>query len=87
MITIKVNKEHIAQGEARSSCNCPIALALMEAIPNKCIGVGQGVFWIVLDWFDLPPEAKKFRKAFDNGEAVEPFSFEIENLSCALHKA
>lgn len=78
---IHVTQEDIDKGVRRECGKCPIALAVSRAF-GKPIRVGA----FLVQFFsanmgasvDLPPEALAFRKAFDNGLPVQPFSFEVE---------
>ncbi len=77
-MTIHVTAEHIMCGEKRRTSSCPIALA---ATDQGLQGVEVGLY--SMRWgtdgqiYCLPKEAINFREAFDEGEQVSPFSFEI----------
>lgn len=78
-ITIDVTQEHIDYGEAGNSESCPIALMLKEqgykdvSVGDECMFQYEGIEW----WAPLPNIAINFIKEFDDGNKVEPFSFEI----------
>lgn len=89
-VTIDVTAEDIASGEPGEPCSCPIALAIMRAIPGWSPWVdddgevemsrpdtGRPAFS-----FSLPPEAVAFALAFDTREFGEPppapFSFTVD---------
>jgi hypothetical protein len=81
---IEVTQEKISRGARCQSDNCPIALAWEVAFPG-CTHVrvtkAALVFWrdaIGNCWSaGLPPEATAFITAFDDGEPVSPFAFEV----------
>jgi hypothetical protein len=80
-IKIDVTSDDIAKGEREQPCRCPIALALTRAHPGQWV-LGEHTADFYFDDADgtisLPNEARDFIKRFDNGDPVEPFSFELE---------
>ena len=85
---VNVKAEHIARSIARggrASCtNCPIALAVIDAIDgvedisvSKCVGVRVYLGGHRVKRYDLPYLAQDFIDKFDNRLEVEPFSFEM----------
>ena len=62
---INVTKEHIKNGRRCASHGCPIALAVLDAIPLSFIAVGN--FSIIGNYDDVRKRA-----------AAKPFSFELE---------
>ena len=85
--TINVTQQDIDKGAPCDSESCPIALAVLRATESDGgafgpeVAVGPLRVEIgALGEFRLPPVATKFRRRFDAGERVEPFSFEIELL-------
>lgn len=78
MMKIEVTQEHIDGGEMTNPISCPVALALAEATGLE--------FWSV--WgdhaerdralIDLPKEAADFVGFFDQGDSVQPFSFDFD---------
>jgi hypothetical protein len=93
-VTVNVTQEHIDRGERNACAKCPVALALLAAIP----GAGMSdVYWGGADdehvdacaivWIDgkrkalhlqLPQEASAFIAEFDDGLPVTPFTFTAE---------
>lgn len=75
---VEVTEDDIKQGEAGSCLNCPIALALQRHSPNTDIVV-QGDWCVFGDReADLPPAAQAFIAAFDDGDPVESFAFDLD---------
>lgn len=82
---IQVKQEHIDKGVQGKCGSCPIALAINENLVDGVISnvrysrvdlVKNEVYLAEELW--LPPEASRFIRSFDNGEQVQPFSFELE---------
>lgn len=79
---IQVTSHHINEGKFRSPYSCPIAKALEE----KQIlfhGVTQEGIDLCSTLEDdkripLPDNAVEFIHAYDEGQAVKPFEFEVE---------
>ncbi len=84
LIKINVTTEHIAKGKPGDCSNCPVALALVDGIPN--------VTFVLIDGHDIdlcdakhvhnvatPQEVQEFILNFDRGIKPHlPFSFELE---------
>ncbi len=75
---INVTADNIKAG-ARGPTTCPVALAMYDAGLPNCL-VGCTIFYA--DKFDyesqeLPNEVVTFIRAFDRGDAIEPFTFEV----------
>lgn len=81
-MTIEVTQEDIDRGVRWSSCECPIALAAIRTSKGIC-HVGRTVISIQAEEFQpiaiqtLPACASRFTIQFDEGEPVQPFSFNI----------
>jgi hypothetical protein len=81
--TISVTAAHIARG-VRDDCeNCPVALAIRDAIPDvKLVAVdgNRATFAGRYDWIDieLPLAVGEFIGNFDDGGTVGPFSFDLD---------
>jgi len=73
----KVTKDHIGQGMRKSSSLCPISLSLLDETGiTYYVGV-CGIFEADGELLmDLTAEMRQFINRFDDGELVEPFSFE-----------
>jgi hypothetical protein len=84
---VRVTADHIAAGEHRDACWCPIALAIRELWPGRLpggveVGGYQPGFARVHDggWWraELPAAAQVFMRDFDERSPVEPFEFVAE---------
>jgi len=83
MTTITVTAEHIARGVADSCDHCPVALAIREALPHgpglwvdsAHVTVGKPGHWTEVD---LPDTVTHFIEAFDGGDPVRPFTFDLD---------
>ena len=83
MTTITVTAEHIARGEREDCEGCPVALAIQEAFPDlsySIVGPEEITMGPLEAEISLPTprEAVFFILAFDNGEPVRPFAFELD---------
>ena len=78
---IKVTKTDIRRGTRFSACYCPVALALYRAFdkPQYCIAGLGSIAVNHIEWI-TPVQVMKFMDAFDSGNPVEPFSFELPML-------
>jgi hypothetical protein len=83
-VHVDVTAEDIKDGEQRECSKCPLALALIRALPAaENVQVGP---WTakMLDkdmrrWFtSLPVTAMNFVRHFDEGGWVVPISFDLE---------
>lgn len=85
---VKVTAEHIRLGEQGSSCRCPIARAIKDALPEPhgAVGVLGRLAFVGNSTYKLPQEAQAFVIAFDSDSAVEPFEFDLVPLSTAGDK-
>ena len=94
LVTVEVTADDIRNGSPGSTCNCPVALALTRVMSRDYFirVYGSSVSTDYDDFmFDLPSEATEFIASFDEGEHVEPFSFEMdlpdwtvaEHIQCA----
>lgn len=74
---VRVTAEHIARGwRYRSEC-CPLALALTGALGTASY-VGSCHFYLIgRGAAKLPAKAVHFRRSFDLGNPVKPFSFYV----------
>jgi hypothetical protein len=84
---INVEPEHIQNGNRASTTSCPIALALNNAPMSSGSSTSISLLgeWFVdsneaqlSSWKGfLPEDACDFIRAFDDGEDVEPFTFNL----------
>ena len=80
-VRAEVTADHIAQGKAKCSGHCPVALAVRAAVTDcNSLSVKQSA--VVFEhpvlgkcFAELPPETEKFIEEFDRGKNVEPTSF------------
>ena len=81
---IIVTQNDIDNGKRYSRQDCPIALGISRLflVAPEYVSVRAFQFSIT-NWpyyhrvFLLPPKAVEFIEAFDNGDHVEPFEFEV----------
>lgn len=88
-VTVPVTQKHIYDGEPGNTCACPVALAILDAIPGLCeASVAEREADLM--WPDghgetvtLPLAAREFIACLDDGGPVSPFTFiiEIEGLA------
>lgn len=88
---IKVTQQHIERGIAVNCRECPIALAVRDAIPNiynTVVSVSITIYspdHHLLGVYTLTDEAMNFISEFDKGAlVVEPFEF-IAKLKEVIH--
>lgn len=77
-LTLHVTQDHISRGAKEDACNCPIALAIKEQLPNRQdVQVDGDVRVRVLDeefaW-NGGELVDEFVAKFDEGLPVEPFT-------------
>ncbi len=83
-MTIHVTQAHINAGVRQECRTCPIALALRGAIAHAPeVQVMSGSFVAFgshggAEIHRLPEAAQDFITAFDAGQPVQPFSFELD---------
>jgi hypothetical protein len=86
MTAVSVTAGHIAKGVRDSCWLCPVALAVKEAFPDAelvavdsaHITMGGGPLRGGRTEIDLPDAATRFIEAFDLGDPVGPFTFELD---------
>lgn len=78
---IEVTQEDIQKGECDSGFYCPIALAMNRVLGDSNSHVGKWVVTRGITSMLLPSEAITFIQAFDAKQPVEPFTFEMDNLT------
>jgi hypothetical protein len=79
-VTIKVTDKHIHHGLRNDCGQCPVALAVKDAIPEaQDISVGDDDIDYVLYGYHraclLDPEVSRRISDFDRGRDMEPFEF------------
>lgn len=76
---VEVTQRHIDNGNRCDCWDCPIAKALSETLSGHVAVGSRDVNLPGISGSDvpLPPEAIAFIKAYDAGQQVQPFSFEL----------
>ena len=84
-ITVNVTAKHITEGRRESMMRSPIALAVLDAVPDA---TDAAEYHETVDiWLrgrpnplecELPPEAKAFAVGFDSGEECGPITFTLQ---------
>ena len=82
---VNVTQEDIQHGQRAKTNACPVALAIKQTIgPFWRVSVISHNAYFYRDTAEeirlLPQETTEFIKAFDAGNIVAPFSFEIDDL-------
>lgn len=84
VVTISVTQENIDEGERNVCSDCPVALAIMAAVPGALgVTVRFETATVSLDGhrrllLSLPREATEFIESYDDGADVSPFTFTAE---------
>lgn len=86
VVSVRVTSDDIASGKRKDACHCPVALALKRAYPESEIFAGDdGELYTYqapaaprVRVASLPPVANRFIEEFDDGYAVQPFSFTLD---------
>lgn len=75
---IDVTDEDIAQGVRRSALRCPVQRAAVRTLQRQ-VSVHKGIIIIEPEgfWFRLPKQAQEAIAAYDQGELMVPFSFDM----------
>ena len=85
---VKAEGRHIEHGKQCQCYACPIALAVCEAAGTERASVdGSCIQWRESDGWKVgatPEKARQFITAFDNGDPVQPFEFELEQGIAAV---
>jgi len=84
---IRVTQKMIDDGRKCDTRSCALAIAIQAVVkPEYTVEVGIALVWIVpfdaiisyhTERFPLPKVAIKFRRDFDSGRPVFPFTFEL----------
>jgi len=80
---IRVTSEDIAKGQRCNARFCPVALALQRTTNNpNIVAIGNWGYDTrkLSSQFDLPMKVMRFIDAFDSGNPVEPFEFEMPDI-------
>ena len=81
---IQVTQEDIDQGEKYNARGCPVACVIKRAgFPYAAVSFAKLIFLEpgseVVTIVPMPPEVAAFSLAYDSFQAVEPFSFELDD--------
>lgn len=77
-IRIEVTQADIDRGTRSDCAACPIALAAARAVGFPCEADLTGLWFpLGMGHYVLPAAASDFVLAFDAGETVQPFAFEV----------
>lgn len=86
----EVTQDHIDRGEPGDHCNCPIALAIKEQLPDRLVDVSYDYIMIGEKQYTIPLQCQRFisgfdgrmevGRSFDGPKYVKPFSFTIEAI-------
>lgn len=75
---IKVTTKHIEYGIRRSIYQCPVALAVRDAIGKRIsVAAWPDDIRVGSELYPTPDEARKLMEMFDEGMTVMPFTFEL----------
>lgn len=80
--TIEVTQDDIDSGRRHSCIKCPVALAMMRAVPAEEVQI-HSYYGVVFykdnnrNRFALPPAVIEFVDKFDHWAEVAPFTFTI----------
>jgi hypothetical protein len=79
-LVVSVTQDDINNGQRGNPWSCPIALAAKRALHEPELSVDGchlniEEYGAMVGCFDLPDECSEFVRAFDDGEAVQPFEF------------
>jgi len=77
---ISVTQDHIDRGYRKSSTECPVALAIKEAITVPAVVVGRYEIKLHAKSIGfLPPRSvQRFIRRLDSRHAVKPFKFRLD---------
>ncbi len=78
---IRVTRDDIRKGKRKNTCECAVARALRRQTPFKHIRVQSGFHLGIGDdrhiVISIPTEVRDFIDAFDAGDRVKPFTFDL----------
>lgn len=79
-LAIRVTRDDIQNGETESATRCPIARAIRRLGKKKWISVVPYQIELGDAVYQMPETARNFLDRFDDGLAVEPFSFTMTQI-------
>ena len=74
---IDVTQQHIECGDIGLPRECPIALAVKDALDEHDVSVGYETVVVAGELFFLPEQASLFIYDLCHNQPVSPFSFEL----------
>jgi hypothetical protein len=83
---VEVTQADIDAGEPHACDRCPVALAVLRAMRDDAdeVAVAANIISCYRDnveiTFSMPRTVRVFVKAFDDGEPVSPFAFDLPVL-------
>jgi hypothetical protein len=85
---LSVTREHIKKGKAGDCGKCPVALALLDGLPNATkVSVDEDSIIVVeakgngrTVSYHVPRSVERFINNFDDEEPVKPFAFKLERI-------
>lgn len=80
---IKVKKAHIREGRKNDCRHCPVALALLEAVPGAVVSADLDQCWVNDVPYVTPERVEQFMNRFDyttNRESISGFTFTFEEI-------
>ena len=79
---IEVKQDHIDRGQRKMKCNCPVALAVIDSVrDNLIVKVNYDNMIVGNRSFYMSERTRTFIRRFDDGEAVEPFAFNLTDMT------
>ena len=75
---IDVTQEDIDRGVKGACTQCPVALALARAFPDVYVDVATTQLLVGDEFIRAPSVVSIFIEDFDDGEPVQPFSFDLD---------
>lgn len=78
-MTINVTQKHIDKG-IKGAFTCPVNLAVRDklSIKDNSVKVCWTAIFVGTIRYPIHADVTTFIRKFDNGDKVEPFSFEVE---------
>ena len=74
---VEINEEHIANGKPEDGDACAVAIAIFERTGKKVCVTEDEINWKRFG-IETPLCVRDWIRAFDSGEKVEPFGFELD---------
>lgn len=75
---VRVTRDDITKGHPHTVTLCPVARAVIKAVRNSQVVVGEHVIHVNGDRHLTPRAVKTFIRKFDAGLPVKPFQFRLD---------